>query len=137
MRRKYKSYNYKRYYKKQSQQLEETQQTLTYSQTERQETSQVFAEISQKLSNSVPLTPGPNVNKPRLSRPQDLAYQAALKSQEKEADDKKDPSSENNILKTFSHLTKVLKKTNKTDVNMPPKFNGDDNHFWEAWSKQW
>ena len=46
----------------QSQQLEETQQALRYSQTERQETSQAFAEVSQKLSNSVPLTPGPNIN---------------------------------------------------------------------------
>jgi hypothetical protein len=41
----------------QSQQLEEAQQALRYSQTERHETSQAFAEISQKLSNSVPLTP--------------------------------------------------------------------------------
>ena len=120
----------------QSQQLEETQQALRYSQTERQETSQAFAEVSQKLSNSVPLTPGPNINKPRLPRPQDIAYQAALKSQEKETDDEKDPSGPDNILKIFSHLTTVLKETNKTDVNMPPKFNGDDNH-WEAWSKQW
>jgi hypothetical protein len=111
--------------KEQSQQLEETQQALRYSQTERHETSQAFAEISQKLSNSVPLTPGPNINKPKLPRPQDLAYQAALKSQAKETDEEKDPSEENNMLKIFSHLTNVLKETNKTDVNMPPKFNGE------------
>ena len=106
--------------REQSLQLEETQQALRYSQTERHETSQAFAEISQKLSNSVPLTPGPNINKPKLPRPQDLAYQAALKSQAKETDEEKDPSEENNMLKIFSHLTNVLKETNKTDVNMPP-----------------
>jgi hypothetical protein len=47
----------------QSQQLEQTQEALRYSQTERQETSQAFAKVSQKLSNSIPLTPGSNINK--------------------------------------------------------------------------
>ena len=117
--------------------MERTQQALQYSQTERLETSQAYAEISQKLSNSVPITPGPNVNKPRLPRPQDLAYQTASQNHENEKDDDNDDTSEEkNILKIFSHLTNVLKETNKADVNMPTKFNGDDNN-WEAWSKQW
>jgi hypothetical protein len=29
-------------------------------------------------------------------------------------------------MQIISHLTNVLKDTTKTDVNMPPKFNGDD-----------
>jgi hypothetical protein len=120
----------------QNQQLEQTQEALRYSQTERQETSQAYAEISQKLSNSIPITPGPNVNKPRLPRPQDLAYQTASQNKGDEKDnDEKDTSEEKSILKIFSHLTNVLKETNKADVNMPTKFNRDDNN-WEAWSKQ-
>jgi hypothetical protein len=115
--------------REQSQQLEQTQQALRYSQTERQETSQAFAEISQKLSNSIPITPGPNINNPRLPRPQDLAYQAMIQNQEKTIDEENDSSEEKNILKIFSRLTNVLKETTKTDVNMPPKFNGDDNHW--------
>ena len=74
----------------QSEQLERTQQALQYSQTERLETSQAYAEISQKLSNSIPITPGPNVNKPRLPRPQDLAYQTASQNHGNEKDDEKD-----------------------------------------------
>jgi hypothetical protein len=121
----------------QNEKLEQTQEALRYSQTERQETSQAYAEISQKLSNSIPITPGPNVNKPRLPRPQDLVCQTASQNQGNEKnDDDKDTSEEKNILKIFSHLTNVLKETNKADVNMPTKFNGDDNN-WEAWSKQW
>jgi hypothetical protein len=60
--------------------------------------------------------------------------QALLQEQSQQLEN--DPSDEKNILKIFSHLTNVLKETTMTDVNMPPKFNGYDNH-WEAWSKQW
>ena len=121
----------------QNEQLEQTKQALQYSQTERLETSQAYAEISQKLSNSIPITPGPNVNKPRIPRPQDLAYQTASQNKGNEKDDEdKESSEEKNILKIFSHLTNALKETNKADVNMPTKFNGDDNN-WEAWNKQW
>ncbi len=59
-----------------------------------------------------------------------------IQNQEKTIDEENGTSEEKNILKIFSHLTNVLKETTKTDVNMPPKSNGDDNH-WEAWSKQW
>ncbi len=98
--------------RKKLEQLEQTQQALQYSQTERQETSQAYAEISQKLSNSIPITPGPNVNEPRPPRPQDLAYQTASLNQGNEKDDDdKDTSEAKNILKIFSHLTNVLKET--------------------------
>jgi hypothetical protein len=40
-------------------------------------------EISQKLTNSVPITPGPNINKPRIPRPQDTAYQEIMIAKEK------------------------------------------------------
>ena len=39
------------------------------------------------------------------------------------------------MLKLFSHLTNALKDTSKSDVNMAPKFYGDDDE-WEGWYKQ-
>ena len=102
--------------REQSQQLEETQQARRYSQTERQETSQAFAEVSQKLSNSIPLTPGPNLNKPRQPRPQDLAYQVMIQNQAKAIDvNEENNQAEDKIMQIFSHLTNVLKETTKTE----------------------
>ena len=40
------------------------------------------------------------------------------------------------MLKLFTHLTNALKDTSKSDVNLPPKFYGDDDN-WEGWYKQW
>lgn len=98
----------------QEQGLKETTKALQESQEREQTTSLAYAEISQNLTNSVPITPGPNVNKPRTQRPQDTAYQTAIKA----------------------ILANALNETSKTDVNLPPNFFGDDDK-WEAWYKQW
>jgi hypothetical protein len=68
----------------QSKQLELTQEALKESQEQHKETSQAYTAVSQKLSNSIPLTPGPNVNKPRVPRPQDIAYKSMIANQERE-----------------------------------------------------
>ena len=123
----------------QEQKLKETNEALQESLGRQQSTSQAYAEISQKLMNSVPITPGPNVNKPRVQRPQDTAYQTAVKTiLEKENEGKGDGTmkDEKDVLKIFTHLANALNETSKTDVNLPPKFYGDDDK-WEAWYKQW
>ena len=123
----------------QEQKLKETKEALQESLGRQQSTSQAYAEISQKLTNSVPITPGPNVNKPRIQRPQDTAYQTAVKAiLEKENEDNDDGTrkDEKDALKVFSHLANALNETSKADVNLPPKFYGDDDK-WEAWYKQW
>jgi hypothetical protein len=58
--------------------LEDLKEALKESQEQRQATSIAYMKISQKLTNSVPITPGPNINKPRVTRPQDTAYQAVM-----------------------------------------------------------
>ncbi len=64
----------------QNRQLMETQEALQESHERQQSTSQAYTELSQKLTNSIQLTPGPNVNKPRIPRPQGTAYQYAVQS---------------------------------------------------------
>ncbi len=59
------------------------EEALRESQEQRQATSMAYKEISQKLTNSIPITPGPNINKPRIPRPQDTAYQAVMQLKEK------------------------------------------------------
>ena len=123
----------------QERELLELKEALRESQIEKQATSIAYREVSEKLSNSVLLTPGPNINKPRIPRPQDAAYQAVMQSKEK-IEDKPEVDSTNDsgneMLKLFTHLTNALKDTSKSDVNMPPKFYGDDDK-WEGWYKQW
>jgi hypothetical protein len=123
----------------QERELLELKEALRESQIERQATSIAYRRVSEKLSNSVLLTPGPNINKPRISRPQDTAYQAVMQSkenieQEQDVDATNDGGKE--MLKLFTHLTNALKDTSKSDVNMPPKFYGDDDK-WKGWYKQW
>ncbi len=106
-----------------------TKWALNESEAERKETSQQFAEISQRLTNSGAIAPGPNVNKPRVARPQNTAYQSAVRSiLEKEKDENEEgvKNDEKDVFKIFSHLANVLNETAKTDVNLPPKFYGDD-----------
>ena len=55
----------------QERELLELKEALRESHIERQATSNAYREMSEKLSNSIPLTPGPNINKPRVPRPQD------------------------------------------------------------------
>jgi hypothetical protein len=52
----------------QQRKFEELEEALRESQEQRQATSMAYKEISQKLTNSIPITPGPNINKPRIPR---------------------------------------------------------------------
>ena len=53
----------------QQRELEELKEALKESQEQRQATSRAYREVSERLTNSVPITPGPNINKPRVPRP--------------------------------------------------------------------
>ena len=69
-------------YSQQQKELEELKEALKESQEQRQATSIAYREMSERLTNSVPITPGPNINKPRVPRPQDTAYQAVMQQKE-------------------------------------------------------
>ena len=121
----------------QQRELEDLKEALKESQEQRQATSRAYREISERLTNSVPITPGPNINKPRVPRPQDTAYQAVIQQKKIEQEYENEPTNEGReMLKLFTHLTSALNDTTKSDVNMPPKFYGDDEK-WEGWYKQW
>ena len=124
----------------QQKELQDLREALRESQEERQATSMAYKEISERLTNSVPLTPGPNINKPRIPRPQDTAYQAVMQQKENEQAQEGESNTTDDggkeMLRLFTHLTNALKDTSKTDVSLPPKFYGDDEK-WEGWYKQW
>ncbi len=94
----------------QQRELEELKEALKESQEQRQATSLAYNEISQKLINSIPLNPGPNINKPRVPRPQDTEYQAAMQLKEKSEQEQESESSNDGkeMIKLFSHLTTAL-----------------------------
>ena len=69
---------------RQQRELKDLREALRESHEQRQATSMAYMEISERLTNSVPLTPGPNINKPRVPRPQDTAYQAVMQQKENE-----------------------------------------------------
>jgi hypothetical protein len=122
----------------QQRELMERQEALQESQERQLSTSKAYAELSERLTNSIQLTPGPNVNKPRVPRPQDTAYKEAVKAvlakENEEAE--KEHNNEKDALKIFTNLAKALAETSKADINLPPKFYGDDDK-WESWYKQW
>ena len=70
-------------YSQQQRELQDLKEALKESQEQRQATAIAYREISERLTNSVPITPGPNINKPRVPRPQDTAYQAVMQQKEK------------------------------------------------------
>jgi hypothetical protein len=77
---------------------------------------------------------------PRVPRPQDVAYQAALKQQQAEqtkeaANLTEELKSETGILKLFSKLAQALTDNNNVDVSSPPHFSGKDDE-WETWYSQ-
>ncbi len=92
------------------------------------------------MTNSIQRTTVPNVNKPRVPRPQDTAYQEAVRAVSlKETDEGNEEGSkiqEEDLFKIFSNLASAVTETSKTDVRLPPKFYGDDDK-WESWYKQW
>ena len=78
----------------QQRELEDLKEALKESQEQRQATFIAYREISERLTNSVPITPGPNINKPRVPRPQDTAYQAVIQQKEIEQEDENEPTNE-------------------------------------------
>jgi hypothetical protein len=62
----------------QQRELEDLKEALKESQEQRQATSRAYREISERLTNSVPITPGPNINKPRVPRPQDCQNSSSV-----------------------------------------------------------
>ncbi len=121
----------------QQRELKHLKEALKESQEQRQATSIAYRETSERLTNSVSITPGPNINKPRVPRPQNTAYQAVMQQRENKQEHENEPTNDGReILKLFTHLTSALKDTAKCDVNMPPKFYGDDEK-WEGRYKQW
>ena len=86
---------------------------------------------------SMPVPSSPLGLTPRLPRPQDVAYQAALKGQQDTTAQKtvEEFKSEEGILKLFSKLANALTETNNSDVSTPPNFSGKDDE-WETWYSQ-
>ena len=77
---------------------------------------------------------------PRVPRPQDVAYQEALKlgkdqDNEKTIEEMEQFKSEAGILHMFSKLAQALTENNNSDVSTPPHFTGKDDE-WETWYSQ-
>ena len=120
----------------QQQELMALKEALRYSEEEKKAASKAYMEISHKLTNSVPLTPGPNINRPRIPRPQDAAYQEIMIADEKSKEEDESNTEQDKMLTLFTNLANALKSSTKSDVSLPPKFYGDDDK-WEGWYKQW
>jgi len=120
----------------QQKELMALKEALRYSEEEKKAASKAYMEISHKLTNSVPLTPGPNINRPRIPRPQDAAYQEIMIADEKSKEEDESNTEQDKMLTLFTNLANALKSSTKSDVSLPPKFYGDDDK-WEGWYKQW
>jgi hypothetical protein len=77
---------------------------------------------------------------PRVPRPQDVAYQAALKQRQAEQTEKDistvdELKTETGVLKLFSKLAQALTDNNNSDVSTPPHFSGKDDE-WATWYSQ-
>ncbi len=118
----------------QQQELMALKEALRYSQEEKKAASVAYMEISQKLMNSILLTPGPNINKPRFPRPQDAAYREIMIADEKSKEEGESKTEQDKMFTLFSNLANALKSSTKSDVSLPPKFHGDDDK-WEGWYK--
>jgi hypothetical protein len=74
---------------------------------------------------------------PRVPRPQDVAYQAALNQRQAEPTEAgtnltNELQTETGVLKLFSKLAQALTENNNADVSSPPHFSGKDDE-WETW----
>ena len=74
---------------------------------------------------------------PRVPRPQDVAYQAALQDhkEHKALETAEEFKSEDGIMRLFSKLAQALTDNNNADVSTPPHFSGKDEE-WETWYSQ-
>jgi hypothetical protein len=88
-------------------------------------------------SPSRPVPSSPLGLTPRIPRPQDVAYQAALKDQQDTTARQtvEEFKSEEGILKLFSKLASALTETDNSDVSTLPNFSGKDDE-WETWYSQ-
>ncbi len=92
-------------------------------------------ESIKRITESLPISPGPNLMRPRVPRAQDLAYQAILEASEKKRTKIK-PNTDYEMFKGLViNLAASLKATTKVDIVSPPKFKGNDTK-WENWYKQ-
>jgi hypothetical protein len=122
--------------KAQKDQLEQLQETLALTESKLSQ-SQAALQLSRDkqsetmnlFQQSMAISPSPNTLRPRQPRPQDLAYQAAIDTQ----DDRETPQpaiQNDPVIGLLANLTQVMRDSNKSDIALPPKFNGKDEK-WE------
>jgi hypothetical protein len=70
------------------------------------------------LSNSVPLVPGPNINKPRIKRPQEAAHQTVILNRENETNEETNTDDEKNILTIHKKTHQERSERNKNKKTM-------------------
>ncbi len=92
-------------------------------------------EAIKRITEGLPISPGPNLMRPRTPRAQDMAYQAILEAAEKERNESKPKTDEEMFEGLVINLAALLKATTKVDIASPPKFKGDDTKR-ENWYKQ-
>jgi hypothetical protein len=92
-------------------------------------------EAIKRITEGLPISPGPNLMRPRTPRAQDMAYQAILEAAEKERNESKPKTDEEMFKGLVINLAASLKATTKVDIASPPKIKGDDTK-WENWYKQ-
>jgi hypothetical protein len=88
-------------------------------------------------SRSMALPSSPLGLTPRVPRPQDVAYQEALKDQQdnKALETAEELKTEDGIMRLFSKLAQALTDNNNADVSTPPHFSSKDEE-WETWYSQ-
>jgi hypothetical protein len=126
------------------QQIQRLQQRLREHEQVRAETaptSRATGPIPRPVPTFQPDTPfSPHGLKPRVPRPQDVAYQEALKRGKDQDTDKtiaemEHFKSDTGILSMFSKLAQALTDSNNSDVSTPSHFTGKDDE-WETWYSQ-
>jgi hypothetical protein len=122
-------------------QLEQLQETLAFTESQLSQ-SQVALQMGRDKQNEtmnlfqqrIALSSSPNTLKPRQPRPQDLAYKAAIDQQQDHLPTPEPPAQTDHVMNLLANLTRVMKDSNKSDIALPPKFNGKDEK-WEQWHK--
>ena len=126
---------------KQIKRLQERLKETEQARAESASTTRASAPTTRPAPTYLPDTPAsPHGLTPRVPRPQDVAYQEALKlgkdqDNEKTIEEMEQFKSEAGILHMFSKLAQALTENNNSDVSMPPHFTGKDDE-WETWYSQ-
>ena len=120
------------------------QATLNNTRDELNETTEALvANVNRQHDTTVsrprpmPMPASPLGLTPRVPRPQDVAYQEALKEQQdnKALETADELKTEDGIMRLFSKLAQALTDNNNADVSTPPHFSGKDEE-WETWYSQ-